>query len=56
MTHKLTVNSHGGAEKYLEKFDGALQDLDDIGKPYDLSLAKINFLSSIEDQRNIGDG
>ena len=48
-SHKLTVNSHGGAEKYMDKFEGTLQDLKDVEKPYDDSMAKINFLSNIED-------
>ena len=46
-THKLTSNSHGGAELFLEKFENALQDLESISRPYDLSMAKINFLNNI---------
>jgi len=32
-THKLTVNSRGGAEVYMEKFEQALQELEEIGRP-----------------------
>ena len=49
MTHKLTPNSHGGADKFMEKFEGALQELIDIERPYDHGMAKINFLTNIED-------
>ena len=48
-THKLTTNSVGGADKYMEKFELAMQELIRIGKPYDLTMAKINFLSNIQD-------
>ena len=48
-THKLTSNSHGGAELFLEKFENALQDLESISRPYNVSMAKINFLNNILD-------
>ena len=48
-THQLTHNSFGGAESYLEKFETALQDLEEIDKPYDLAMAKIHFLTNIKD-------
>jgi len=48
-THKLTSNSHGGADVYMEKFENALQDLDQIGQSYNLKMAKINFLNNITD-------
>ena len=48
-THKLTSNSFGGADKYMEKFEQAMQELNRIGKPYDATMAKINFLSNIQD-------
>ena len=48
-THKLTSNSFGGADKYMEKFENAMQELIRIEKPYDLTMAKINFLSNIQD-------
>ena len=49
-THRLTANSFGGAELYLEKFESALQDLEEVGKPYDMAMAKINFLNNIQDE------
>ena len=48
-THKLTSSSHGGADVYMEKFENALQDLDQIGQSYNLKMAKINFLNNITD-------
>jgi len=49
-THKLTTTSHGRAELFMEKFETALRDLEDMGKPYDLKMAKINFLNNICDE------
>ena len=34
-SHKLTESSNGGAEAFMEKFEGALQELDEIGRSYD---------------------
>jgi len=48
-THNLTCNSHGGADVSMEKFENTLQDLDQIGQPYNLKTAKINFLNNITD-------
>jgi len=48
-THQLTHNSYGGAEAYLDKFETALQDLEEIDKPYDLAMVKIHFLTNIKD-------
>ena len=48
-SHKLTTKSYGGAELFMDKFEGVLQDLDDFGTPYDQRMAKINSLSNIED-------
>jgi len=42
-THRLTSQSFGGGEVYLEKFESALLDLEEIEKPYDMAMAKINF-------------
>ena len=47
---KLTTKSHGGAELYMDKFENALQDLEDLETPYDPIMAKINFLNNIEDE------
>jgi len=44
-SHKLTENSNGGTEAFMEKFEGALQELDEIGRSYDIGMAKINFLT-----------
>ena len=33
----------------MDKFEGALQDLDDLSTPYNQRMGKINFLSNIED-------
>jgi len=33
----------------MEKFETALQDLEEIGKPYDQTMAKINFLTNVQD-------
>ena len=33
----------------MDKFKGALQDLADLGTPYDQRMTKISFLSNIED-------
>jgi len=52
-THKLTPRSYGGAELYMEKFENALQELEEMDKPYDSSLAKINFLANIEDDEYV---
>ena len=49
-THKLAAKSYGGAELYMDKFENALQDLEDLKTPYDPFMAKINFLSNIEDE------
>ena len=47
-THKLTPRSYGGAELYMENFENILQELEEMDKPYDLSLAKIKFLANIK--------
>jgi len=52
-THKLTMNSHGGAEVYMEKFEQALQELEEIGRSYDMSTAKLFFLNNITDDAYI---
>ena len=46
-THRLLPTSHGGANLYMEKFENALHDLIQMGKKYDDSMAKINFLKNI---------
>ena len=48
-THRLLPTSHGGANLYMEKFENALHDLLQMGKKYDDSMAKINFLNNIQD-------
>jgi len=48
-SHKLTTSSHGGADLYMEKFENALQDLEAMGQPYNMTMAKINFLNNIAD-------
>ena len=48
-SHKLTSSSYGGADLYMEKFENALQDLDAMGQPYNMRMAKINFLNNIAD-------
>ena len=49
-THKLTMKSYGGAELYMDKFQNALQDLEDLETPYDPIMVKIHFLNNIEDE------
>ena len=49
-THKLTAKSYGGAELYMDKFENALKDLEDLETPYDPIMAKINFLNNIKDE------
>lgn len=48
-SHKLTSSSYGGADLYMEKFENALQDLEAMGQPYNMRMAKINFLNNIAD-------
>lgn len=48
-THKLHHNSHGGADLYVEKFENALLDLQLINQPYNMTMAKIQFLENITD-------
>jgi len=48
---KLFSTTQDGRKSWLEleKFETALQDLDEIGKPYDSAMAKIHFLTNIQD-------
>ena len=46
--HKATARSNGEAELYMDKFENALQDLDDLETTYDPMMAKINFLTILK--------
>ena len=46
-THKLIKKSYGRTELYIDKFETALQDLEDIQTPYDPIMAKIDLLNNI---------
>ena len=48
-THKLHHTSHGVADLYVEKFENALLDLQLINQPYNMTMAKIQFLENITD-------
>ena len=45
--HKLDHNSHGGTDLYVEKFENDLLDLQMINHPYNMMMAKIQFLENI---------
>ena len=47
--HKLTPNSRGGAELFLEKYQQAMLDLENVGEPVGNKMAKIHLLNNVAD-------
>ena len=49
-THKLNTNTHGGAEAFLERYQQAVLDLENVGEPCGEKMAKLHLLNNIIDK------